>query len=734
MSLLYWKLFLVLCTINMIEAGVKIEISRFKDSQRVPILSTNVGSDNISKIEAPKMTTPVEITTKSTVDLNILKTTTSSLNSTNTKTKTTLNSQNVTATSSSFINNTSIQMVSNTSHVYNVSLMPPTDLNPYLSEFTRREIRRRFIPSDYYCPCDLKINFCDINCCCDIDCASTEIMQTLKCNERDWSIHDYEESSELQLCSQSQQFSLFCIVEGTRRRKQTRKRSFKTNDVNMLNVVQYRWPNQYDDQVFTKSDYREHYIFGDPILVWDEALEEIQFFDVPWPLYASNCRIKYDLKHLVDDETKCVQTFEVHDQFIFDFQTKLKSVKVLKYRKPLYTTSAVMKDFCKSIQAANQIENCIFVNIYHCIDVISMRTCTQDTNSTTTPISEFGENFISDQISIHIHHNFTNLLNVTAFFVYSEFNSESPITQILQKISLEYLEINETFATRDVHQVSGNIGYLPHKPIIVSKFIQPNDNVGDNMTQVGGSFLAYFHNETRCTNNDHFLKVPTIGANGDCMISNSTFQTVNFYENTRVKCNVILGLTEFNETNSNEQPLNFEQNNTYICRKFQRNIFDHLIHNLELKNANSTVYNQFISRISEMGNPRNDTLHWLEFKIIQPPNLDDIVATGVEETASEFICSNMVLGVRYEFFYGTMAVGKISNQALIKVAQIQFGNRINLKIKLDEDVLKVPIYIDVMFYDLSRSIANGAPQLHQIFTSHIHILIVFVTGWLQISV
>lgn len=397
---------------------------------------------------------------------------------------------------------------------------------------------------------------------------------------------------------------------------------FQMLDVNMLSVVKYKWPKQYDDQVFAKSDDREYYQFGDPLLVWDESLEEIQYLgnfhlsfryiyvmtilfhikiDIPWPLYASNCRIKSPLKHLVDDEIQCVQNFDVHDQFIIDLQTKLKSIKVLKHRKPFYTPSIVMKDFCKSIQTVNDTENCIDINVYHCIDMISLRTCKHDGNATIATVPEFGENFITDKLSIQIHHNFTNLLNVTVFFVYSELNNENPITQIVQRISLEYLETNETFATRDAYQISGNIGYLPHKPIIITKFIQPNESVVDSATNMDAGFLAYFHNETNCTNDDHYLKIPAIDSNGDCIVNNNTFQTVNFYENTRVKCNAVVALTEFNDTNNSEQPINVEVNNTYICRKFQRKIFDYLLHSLELKNANSTVYNQFNSRISEMG-------------------------------------------------------------------------------------------------------------------------------------
>lgn len=60
-----------------------------------------------------------------------------------------------------------------------------------------------------------------------MDCASDEILLTLKCPERDWSIHDYEDMSDLKLCSQTHGFSLFCIVDSSRQRAHYRKRDFK---------------------------------------------------------------------------------------------------------------------------------------------------------------------------------------------------------------------------------------------------------------------------------------------------------------------------------------------------------------------------------------------------------------------------------------------------------------------------------------------------------------------------
>lgn len=453
--------------------------------------------------------------------------------------------------------------------------------------------------------------------------------------------------------------------------------------------------------------------------------------EIPWSFGASNCRIKTTIQHLVDDETQCVQTLDEHDQFIADFQTKLKNVKILKYRKPIDTSPLIMMDFCKSALFSNETENCTEAEIYHCMETISLRTCVQDANATTATMPEVGENVLTDELSIQIHHNFTNILNVTVFFVFHELSNDSPTSHIVQTISVEYLELNETFATRDVHQVSGNIGYLLHKPVIVSKLVRQNQSIIQNSGEMGG-ILAYFHNETNCTNDGHYLKLPNIEANGDCVINNFTFQTINFGEKSRVKCNLILTPNDLNDTDavdhsiatSTTMNLN-EQNNTHICRTFQKTIFNYLLHDFELDNVNSTIYQRFNVYISEMGNPKNDSEHWMPVRTMQAPNLDDIIAMGGTNAATEFTCTNMILGVRYEFFYGTMVVGKISNQALIKLAQIQFGSRLNLKFKLDDDMLKVPLYIDVMFYDFSRVVSNGSSPLIQF--QCIHILMILLS-------
>lgn len=53
---------------------------------------------------------------------------------------------------------------------------------------------------------------------------------------------------------------------------------FQLHDVNILKAAEYKWVEQYDGSALTVNDYRENYVYGDSILIWDETTEEIHTF------------------------------------------------------------------------------------------------------------------------------------------------------------------------------------------------------------------------------------------------------------------------------------------------------------------------------------------------------------------------------------------------------------------------------------------------------------------------
>lgn len=226
---------IVLASGVSIEAGVRIEINRFKDEIKpstVPPM-TDIKTPNIEsgkEVEVTAQTSTVETTTI--VSKPALEHADAADAEGTTIVPNTSVQSNQTIPTNSTNDRNIVPMATNISAILPIF---PKALNPLLSEYTRRQMRRQLIPPNYYCPCDLKVNFCDINCCCDVDCATREIIQTLRCNEQEWTIHDYEETSDLRLCSQTHGFSLFCIVDNSRKRKEYRRREYKVMAMSATN-------------------------------------------------------------------------------------------------------------------------------------------------------------------------------------------------------------------------------------------------------------------------------------------------------------------------------------------------------------------------------------------------------------------------------------------------------------------------------------------------------------------
>lgn len=167
-----WKLLFLCGMFGLIRAGVKIEISRVKDQPKSVTILPNIEGDknDIGETETTEATTmPTTITTtaemtttKLTTESHVQRVTIPTLNPLNSSAETSTITPNATGMlNSSQTNNTN----PNTSPVYNTTFVAANELNPYLSEFTRRQMRRRLIPADYYCPCDLKVS---IEICCEI--------------------------------------------------------------------------------------------------------------------------------------------------------------------------------------------------------------------------------------------------------------------------------------------------------------------------------------------------------------------------------------------------------------------------------------------------------------------------------------------------------------------------------------------------------------------------------------
>lgn len=369
--------------------------------------------------------------------------------------------------------------------------------------------------------------------------------------------------------------------------------------------------------------------------------------------------------------------------FLDEFSLKLKSTKILQLRK---INHAMMSEHCTG---ANK--HCMDIKMIDCFGLVSRDNCVEF-NSTEIDDTRW----LNREIVIQFRHNFTNILNCTAYLIYSGVDV-MPDT-LVHSVKIQFLQVNESMAA-NIHRISGNIGYMQGKPIVTAKMIPLNvSNVDENLPKI----LDYFHPNKTFSNDDHFMKIPAIRKNF-CMLTNLTYDIIRFGENLFLTCDVAL------DDNLN---VTVESNFTEVCTKLQRKIFAFMLN--EYQESNDTTAEICLAmKISEYGNPKNDSLYWTNANLKH--GIVDVVQSKYEpdDNASEFICQNMILSLSYEFLYASLSVGSFKHQNLIKTVDVIFGTRVDLKFNLNEPI-KVPIFLDVMFVDLTNSAESYVNRLNWI--------------------
>lgn len=210
------------------------------------------------------------------IDVSKLSTTTTSVALTDSTIATTLataTQQNATVAPTTPMPSTSTTMPTNVT----INGTSSTELNqtmvngtrPSLDDHVPRTSRVKISPDHYYCACDLMVNFCDINCCCDNDCTD-EMLSVFVCNEKHWSIFDFEYDAGLTSCEIKNDW--LCVV-----RKETIPET-TTYDATLFNErSKYKWPPMFVSYE-TSDDDRESYKSGDSVLAFDDRTEEIGVF------------------------------------------------------------------------------------------------------------------------------------------------------------------------------------------------------------------------------------------------------------------------------------------------------------------------------------------------------------------------------------------------------------------------------------------------------------------------
>ncbi|XP_055389783.1 tectonic isoform X2 [Condylostylus longicornis] len=544
----------------------------------------------------------------------------------------------------------------------NISLYPPLSQNPDKLNKTKKEEKRKFVNhkriENYFCDCDMQTNYCNINCCCDIDCKE-DMLKVFKCDERKIMMKDLEYRNNLESCKL--QGGWFCEVQGNELEESNTKFNLKL----LNNNLKHQWNSNflhYDEQEIGLNTF---YKYQDSLKIYLKTKNEILNFDMPYPLVGKICNVFEPIHHLVDMEYTCLLSLERYRPIIQRIQNKLSKAFLIQVKKDATNSPA---EYCSDEQ---HYTHCSKINVFSCPKTFtSLSECQKIENT-----SKFGKLVFWDKIEVELYHNYTHLNNSTVLFILkNEDNIE--YSSINLKIKVKFI-FNDTNHVSIFAPTGGPLGYKIGFPIIIGNMNLLNKR-SEELDKVWT--LDYFHPNKRNLGIINTKNLMT-SSEGICQKSVNEYP-INFGENSIAICkiNFNASLEVMNETNYQK-----------ICTTLQSKIFYHIL-NMKNITANHEIF------VSKYGNPRNNTKFWtrIELKSFEP-----IQILGEYNKKNKiFICKNIILGVKIGFVYAKLKIKNIQNQNIIKSAFYKFEERVNLHFDLNE-VEKFSIYSSIMFYDIT---------------------------------
>ncbi|XP_052859879.1 tectonic, partial [Anopheles cruzii] len=560
----------------------------------------------------------------------------------------------------------------------------PIDLYPQVPLQGRAA---KLIPSGYYCRCDLKINVCDVNCCCDIDC-SEAILKVFNCDQEQLHTEEYHHDEGLQSCRV--QGGLLCLVEPIH--EEGDERHYDPNQ--KADATKHQWKDVFplDLTVPPEEARLDHYRVDDLIHFYNETSETVETFALPYSLTNGACQIDQPVQFLRDRSNRCRRRADdlttLNSQFLHQLSTTGRF-----FRSP--KKSAATEHPCMA-------DDCLNVTYTVCYTAIEEGdwNCTQNSTSTAAGLVELSDEDYDTScptIVLKFNHNFTNLLKIEAKLLCQRMDTGTgdDSEYAWQRITVKFVapvspKHNVTYHT------SGNLGYLQGKPLLVTPLeVPPNSttthNGGTPETGPPKTMLTYFTNGTRRPDESFRLRLPASRRNR-CHLSSD--ETINFGVDSWHRCNFIPSEGLTNTTTGG-------RNYTRFCGKLQESIYSHLLHGVR-SDGEGRLYENLNLYVSKYGNPVNRTSEWVRVRTVNVRSEAQTVAETTQSSDEFFSCSNMHINVDYRIYYAVERVRKVRFQAIVHEAEIVFGPRVNLRFRQEEDI-RVPIFVQVQFFDLTSS-------------------------------
>lgn len=245
-------------------------------------------------------------------------------------------------------------------------------------------------------------------------------------------------------------------------------------------------------------------------------------------------------------------------------------------------------------------------------------------------------------------------------------------------------------SSKHVQPLSGNPDYFDSMPIISSKITKIK--IG-NTTEAMETFDFFVsENSYNLRNVLYFPK--NIG--GTCILSNITYNTIQFRKNIRTSCNIFHKINITSDVTINA---------TNICSNIQNHIFDFISYNYESENNSKTF-------VSMVGNPSKSFKNWVEIVLDKTAH----IIIGSIESNDTLVCNNLVTSFLYQFVYANVDQWELKIKTIkLLGAEIKHEITDSVRLKIINNTVSQRMYVKSMFYDVTEpqniEYAKG-PQFH----------------------
>ncbi|KAJ8922197.1 hypothetical protein NQ315_004134 [Exocentrus adspersus] len=535
-----------------------------------------------------------------------------------------------------------------------------------------------------FCTCNLLLNVCDVNCCCDKDCSEDDKLIFSHCeteniyyNTRycDYIKYIYINNTPFQW--EINQNGLFCVIRSNLPPSimvQRRQPLSSFEAAKHEKSEKFSWPQTVQKKE-VQFNMTEDFIFGSN--VWIIHKNDIKKLQVPNKYFSNTCIMKEDVLNLKQLETICAH-IDISEENEYLHLKNYFQNKTVVANPALYKISKY-----KSIQECPR-NVCLPIwpklcdkNLNNCQNVSKNDTrldlkCNFEIRSNKNTC-----NNVVKYIKYNFVHNGTNgftSVELLAALENVSYEFDAQDFEFFQKFKVDFRWLNQT---RNFSALfSGNPGYLIGKPILSGRLI----NLG-NTTNVILKVERQFDNYL-----DNFLVLPE-NIYGRCILNNTNYLTVEFGYNILTKC-------KFSTTIYNRKKY---YNGSEICKEIQKSILK--IWDITITSKNKTV--------GMFGNANAAVADdWI--KVMYNTEVEKLLnktSGWFNKANTSLTCSGLVNKLILDVFHSRVDFKTLLNQQKILGVTYSFDGFTNKTLLYNKPknstYLELDLETQVVFYDIS---------------------------------